>query len=141
MQRVLRSAKPVFHLQQQRVKNKRKSYVILGEMQEPRAAYLLTELESWIPMIGDVMAKITHEKYEKAVKSGDKTDQKKFDGGYKLLDKNRSFSKSQKESAEVEQEWECYYHYYCGNMVGEGNDSVGDHSDVVHTKYYLGPRF
>ena len=94
-----------------------------------------TELESWIPMIGDVMVKITHEKYEKAVKSGDKTDQKKFDGGYKLLDKNRSFSKSQKESAEVEQEWECYYHYYCGNMVGEGNDSVGDHSDVVHTKY------
>ena len=93
------------------------------------------ELVSWIPIIAKLMEKLTHAKYRSAVKSGDKMEQEKHDGGYKLLDKNRSFSKSQKNSAEVEQDYECMYHYWCGNMVGEGNTSVGDHSETVHSKY------
>jgi len=93
------------------------------------------ELVNWIPIIAKLMANLTHSKYRSAVKSGDKVEQQKHDGGYKLLDKNRTFSKSQKNSAEVEQDYECVYHYYCGNMVGEGHTSVGDHSGKVHSKY------
>lgn len=93
------------------------------------------ELRVWIPMFADVMKKTLHEPFQKAIESGNKDDIKKLNCGFKLLDKKRSFTDSQKESAEVEQNWECKYHYYCGNLVGEGNSSVGDHSDNVHTNY------
>ena len=93
------------------------------------------ELESWIPIIADLMSTMTHEKYRLAVESNNSVDQLKYDGGYKLLDKKRSFSKSQKDSAEVDQDFECVYHYYCGNMVGEGHSSAGDHSGTAFTNY------
>ena len=117
------------------LRNKNKELTTISKVIGSMSTCSEKELRIWIPMFADAMKKTLHEPYKRAVKSRDKTEMKKLNCGFKLLDKRRSFTDSQKESAEVEQNWECKYHYYCGNLVGEDNSSVGDHSNDVHTNY------